>query len=211
MNKIIPIFPLELVVYPGEALHLHIFEPRYRQLIAECADAKAPFGIPSVVNKKIAGLGTLVELVEITHVHADGEMDIKTRGLQIFRISKLVPRMPGKLYSGANLEILPNELAGDQELMRQVLSSVRLMHKLLKVEKSFDSPAGGLKSYDVAHHAGLSLEQEYELLGIPEENLRLEFLDRHLTQIFPTVMQMESLKEKIRQKGHFKVLPGFEV
>jgi hypothetical protein len=85
------------------------------------------------------------------------------------------------------------------------------MHKLLKVEKSFGSPVGGLKSYDVAHHAGLSLEQEYELLGIPGENLRLEFLNRHLTQIFPTVMQMESLKEKIRQNGHFKVLPGFEV
>ena len=211
MNKIIPIFPLELVVYPGEALHLHIFEPRYRQLIAECADTKAPFGIPAVVNKKIAGLGTLMELVEITHVHADGEMDIKTRGREIFRIAKLVQRMPGKLYSGAGLEILPNELAGDQELMRQVLSSVRLMHKLLKVEKAFGSPAGGLKSYDVAHHAGLSLEQEYELLGIPEENLRLEYLNRHLTQIFPTVMQMESLKEKIRQNGHFKVLPGFEI
>jgi Lon protease-like protein len=211
MSRFIPIFPLELVVYPGEPLHLHIFEPRYKQLINEIADSQDRFGIPSVVNKRMAGLGTLMELEEITDVDENGEMDIKTRGREIFRIAKVVKVVPGKLYSGAEVELTANTMTGDEELMRQVLSSIRLMHKLLKVEKPFNKPPGELKSYDVAHHAGLSLHQEYELMGMEEENQRLEFLNRHLARILPTVMEMESLKQKIQLNGHFKKMPGFEL
>ena len=68
-----------------------------------------------------------------------------------------------------------------------------------------------MKSYDVAHHAGLSLKQEYELLGLEEENQRLDYLNRHLSQILPTVIEMESLKQKIQLNGHFKKLPGVEL
>jgi hypothetical protein len=211
MSHLIPIFPLELVVYPGEALHLHIFEPRYKQLINEIAGSKELFGIPSVVDKRMEGLGTMVELEEVTNVDDSGEMDIKTRGRQIFRIAEVVKQVPGKLYSGARVDFTENELAGDEELMRQVLSGVRLMHKLLKVEKNFNKPVGVLKSYDVAHHAGLSLKQEYELLGLEEENQRLDYLNRHLSQILPTVIEMESLKQKIQLNGHFKKLPGVEL
>lgn len=211
MSHLIPIFPLELVVYPGEALHLHIFEPRYKQLINEIEESKGRFGIPSVVNKRMAGLGTVMELEEITTVHESGEMDIKTRGRDIFRIAEVIKLMPGKLYSGARVEITPNDFTGDEELMRQVLSAVRLMHKLLKVEKNFNKPVGVLNSYDVAHHAGLTLKQEYELLGLQEENQRLEFLNHHLSQILPTVIEMESLKQKIQMNGHFRKLPGIEL
>jgi Lon protease-like protein len=211
MSQLIPIFPLELVVYPGEPLHLHIFEPRYKQLINEIADSQDRFGIPAVINKRLGGLGTIMELEEITQVHENGEMDIKTRGCEIFRIAKVVKQMPGKLYSGAQVELTPNDLNGDEELMRQVLSTIRLMHKLLKVEKPFQKPPGQLKSYDVAHHAGLSLQQEYELLGLEQENQRLDFLNRHLTRTLPTVMEMESLKKKIQLNGHFKKMPGFEL
>jgi Lon protease-like protein len=211
MSQLIPIFPLELVVYPGEPLHLHIFEPRYKQLINEIADSRDRFGIPAVINKRLGGLGTIMELEEITKVHENGELDIKTRGWKIFRIAKVVKQVPGKLYSGAQVELTPNDLNGDEELMRQVLSTIRLMHKLLKVEKPFHKPPGQLKSYDVAHHAGLSLQQEYELLGLEQENQRLDFLNRHLTRILPTVMEMESLKQKIQLNGHFKKMPGFEL
>ncbi|MEO1628994.1 MAG: LON peptidase substrate-binding domain-containing protein, partial [Bacteroidota bacterium] len=45
-----PLFPLKLVVYPGEQLNLHIFEPRYKQLIRECEQNKVTFGIPAFIN-----------------------------------------------------------------------------------------------------------------------------------------------------------------
>jgi Lon protease-like protein len=84
VDGLTPIFPLELVVYPGNNLNLHIFEPRYKQLINDCADTKMPFGIPAVVNRSVGEFGTLVELLEIVNVQPTGEMDIRTRGLKVF-------------------------------------------------------------------------------------------------------------------------------
>src|SRR5580698_1621759 len=101
MTNFIPLFPLSIVVYPGESLNLHIFEPRYKQLINECyADAK-PFGIPPIINDKLNEMGTLVQISEIVHVEENGEMDIKTKGLSIFRVLEVVKSLPDKLYSGA--------------------------------------------------------------------------------------------------------------
>ena len=86
MTNFIPIFPLELVVYPSEELNLHIFEPRYKQLISECHTNGRLFGIPAVIGNRMQDYGTLVRLKEITNVHENGEMDIKTEGDRVFRI-----------------------------------------------------------------------------------------------------------------------------
>ncbi|HET9823746.1 MAG TPA: LON peptidase substrate-binding domain-containing protein, partial [Chitinophagaceae bacterium] len=68
MTNFIPIFPLSIVVYPGEDLNLHVFEPRYKQLINECNAQKKQFGIPTVLDKRLQDYGSLVELVEISKV-----------------------------------------------------------------------------------------------------------------------------------------------
>jgi hypothetical protein len=85
------------VDYPGENLNLHIFEPRYKQLIKECDQLKKPFGIPSVVKDSVKELGTLVEIVEVVKVEDNGEMDIRTQGLKVFRILETIPSVPDKL------------------------------------------------------------------------------------------------------------------
>src|ERR1700743_1270818 len=126
MDGLTPIFPLELVVYPGNDLNLHIFEPRYKQLIHYCAETKMPFGIPAVVNRSIGEFGTLMELVEITHLNTDtGEMDIRTRGLKVFRIERLEKLYPGKLYSAARVNYPENELSGDREKMQEVVAAIK--------------------------------------------------------------------------------------
>ena len=85
MTNFVPIFPLSIVVYPGEDLNLHIFEPKYKQLIKECFDQKKPFGMPVVIKNKVNELGTLVDIVEISKVYDTGEMDIKTKGQKVFQ------------------------------------------------------------------------------------------------------------------------------
>ena len=77
MTNFIPIFPLGIVVYPGENLNLHIFEPRYKQLIEECHKGKKPFGIPAVIENKLQDYGTLIQITEISKLYDNGEMDIK--------------------------------------------------------------------------------------------------------------------------------------
>jgi Lon protease-like protein len=211
MTNFIPIFPLGIVVYPGEQLNLHIFEPRYKQLINECHIQKKPFGIPTVIDNKLQDYGSLMHIVEISAIQENGEMDIKTRGDKVFRILEIIKEIPDKLYSGAIVNYPDNEEQGNAELMRKVLGGIRDLHRLLKVDKDFTKTDEEIKSYDVAHHIGMTLEEEYELLGLMEERQRQEYLKRHLAKVIPMVAGMEQLKEKIKLNGHFKNLPGFNL
>lgn len=209
MTNFIPIFPLGIVVYPGEKLNLHIFEPRYKQLIKECLADKKAFGIPAVINNKVQEHGSLVEVTELSKEYDNGEMDIKTTGLKVFRILELIKEVPDKLYSGAIVNYPDNYTAGNPGVMRKIMADIRELHRLLKVSKDFKKQDDELTSYEVAHHIGLSLEEEYELLSLTDERQRQEYLKRHLQKVIPTVNGMEQLKEKIKLNGHFKNLSGF--
>jgi hypothetical protein len=81
---------------------------------------------------------------------------------------------------------------------------------MLKVNKIFGKPDAVLKSYDIAHHAGLSLQEEYELLCLLREDQRIEYLRRHLKKMIPVAAGLENLKKKIQLNGHFKELKGFD-
>ena len=209
MTNFIPIFPLNIVVYPGEQLNLHIFEPRYKQLIQECVVNKKPFGIPAVVNDKISEMGTLMEVTEVSKIYESGEMDIKTNGIQVFKILEIIKDLPEKLFSGAIVTYPQNIIRGSAGLMKKVIDGIREIHKTLGVTKDFNKPDDQLTSYDVAHHAGLSIEDEYLLLEFLDELHRQEFLKRHLAKIIPVMENMDLLKGKIKLNGHFKNLPGF--
>lgn len=211
MTNFIPIFPLGIVVYPGENLNLHIFEPRYKQLINECHAAKKPFGIPTVIANKIEDYGCMVEITELSETYDNGEMDIKTKGMKVFRVLEIITEVPDKLYSGAIVNYPDNYGKGVPELMRKVMNSIRELHLLLKVNKDFKKPDNELNSYEVAHHIGLSLEEEYELLKLLDERQRQEYLKRHLARAIPMVAGMEKLKEKIKLNGHFKNLGGVDL
>lgn len=212
MTNFIPIFPLAVVVYPGENMHLHIFEPRYKQLIKECQESKKPFGIPAVVNEKLQDMGTLVDVVEIVQEYQNGEMDIRARGVKVFRILEVIKKIPDKLYSGAIVNYPDNDDdAGNRLLMQKVVNGVKELHRMLNISKDFRKAEDDLKSYDVAHHAGLSLEEEYELLGLMKELHRQEYIRRHLEKVLPMLVEMEQLKEKVKLNGHFRNLSAFDL
>ena len=209
MTNFIPIFPLGIVVYPGEKLNLHIFEPRYKQLITECHQSKKPFGIPTVIENKVQEYGSMVQITELSKLYDNGEMDIKTTGVRIFRTLELIKEIPDKLYSGAIVNYPDNIDNGNRELMRKVMNSIVELHKLLEVDKDFKKSDDAISSYDVAHHIGLSLQEEYDMLQLMQELQRQEYLKRYLTKVIPMVAEMENLKHKVKQNGHFKNLKGF--
>jgi uncharacterized protein len=211
MTNFIPIFPLGIVVFPGEQLNLHIFEARYRQLIAECFAEKKPFGIPAVVGNKMAETGTLVEVTEISNTYEDGKMDIKTKGIKVFTVLEVIKEIPEKLYSGAIVTYPENITGTSARLLQKVVGAVRELHQMLDVSKDFKKPDDELCSYDIAHHAGLSLQEEVELLGLTQELQRLEYLKRHLAKVLPVMMEMETLKTRVKMNGHFKNLSGFDI
>lgn len=207
MTNFVPIFPLEIVVYPGEPLNLHIFEPQYKQLIRECIDSKKPFGIPAVLDKKIGELGTLVEITELVKEYDNGEMDVRTRGISVFKVLEVIKEIPDKLYHGAIVNY-PENIAepGDSNISNLIMSEVRRMYALLNVENKFPEIGEHLVSYRIAHYVGLSRQQEYELLGIFTEIQRLEYLRRHLNAMIPLIKELEEVKARIQMNGHFRDL-----
>jgi Lon protease-like protein len=211
MTNFIPVFPLGIVVYPGETVNLHIFEPRYKQLVSECHAEGKPFGIPTVIDNRLNEMGTLVQITELVKQYENGEMDIRTQGVRVFRMLELIKTVPDKLFSGAIVNYPDNiEGPGKQALMTKVIQAMRQLHQLLNITKEFHKPDEELVSYDIAHHAGLSLEQEYELLGLLQEEQRQEYLKRHLGKVLPVIAEMETLKEKVKLNGHFKNLSSFK-
>lgn len=206
MTNFIAVFPLELVVFPGEALNLHIFEPRYKQLIRECEKSGKPFGIPAVVEGEMKEFGTLMELEGIEKVYDNGEMDVRTRGLRVFRLLELIREVPDKLYCGAIVNYPSNHYQGNRQLMQALLNSIRELHAILNLSKEFDRPDADLLSYDVAHHLGLKRSEEYELLCLLHELQRQEYLKRHLQKAIPMAAELSNLRQRVQQNGHFRHL-----
>ena len=85
-NDLLPLFPLRLVLLPGEILPLHIFENRYKEMIGECRETKCPFGIVLAGESGFRSAGCTARLTEITEEFPDGRMNIMTRGEERFRI-----------------------------------------------------------------------------------------------------------------------------
>ncbi len=211
MTNFVPVFPLALVVFPGEKLNLHIFEPRYKQLISYCYENKKPFGIPAVIGDKMGDFGTLVEIVSIAKTYEDGRMDISTRGLQVFRILELIKEIPDKLYSGAIVVYPPNYNNGSAKMMKKNLDDARRLHREINVVKDFGKPDDELNSFDIAHHIGMTTEEEYQLLQYENELHRQEYIKRHLAKVLPVLTEMQALKNKIQLNGHFKEMNGWEM
>lgn len=206
MTNFIPIFPLSLVVYPDEELKLHIFEPRYKQMIRECHEAQKDFGIPGVIDDDLKKYGTLMQVMAVEKQYENGEMDIRVRGRRVFRILEVIHHVPDKLYSGAIVHYPQNTLKGDPKLMKNIVTNIRTLHSLMNLSRDFKKPDEALKSYDVAHESGLNLNEEYDLLCLLHELQRQEYLRRHLKKVLPMLAGLENLKKRAKLNGEFRSL-----
>ncbi len=83
---LLPLFPLELVLLPGIPLPLHIFEPRYKEMIGECIATDAPFGVVRALEEGIAEIGCTAEIITVTKEYPDGRMDLICEGRKRFEV-----------------------------------------------------------------------------------------------------------------------------
>lgn len=211
MSRQLALFPLNLVVFPGEKLNLHIFEPRYRQLVHDCIEDGITFGIPSYLNNAVSQVGTEMRLVSVEKTYPSGEMDIKTRAVGLFRIQEFHREMPNKLYAGAAIEELADDTTPDPALHHRTAQLIQQLYDILGLRRLFLELPPNFRMYDVAHHLGLSTEQEYHLLEAATEAERQQFILEHLEHVLPVLQETERLKERVRLNGHFKNLtpPSF--
>jgi Lon protease-like protein len=89
MSRLLPLFPLQLVVFPGSAVPLHIFEERYREMVGEAEAAGTEFGIVLAKDDGIVNTGCTVTVEAVLHRYPDGRFDVMTRGRRRFSIKSL--------------------------------------------------------------------------------------------------------------------------
>jgi hypothetical protein len=198
----LPFFPLQSIFFPGETVPLHIFEPRYKQLIADCRANAMTFGIPVFINN-IMEYGTEIQLVEVVNTYEGGEMDIVGVARQVFKIITFENQMEDKLYAGGLVELLEYDYAAEEAYKRKVVLKIQELYGMM------DVPFTPIKlsifnSFTLAHKIGLSFEQEYQLLQIPKEMERLTFINNHLTTTISILSEVERTKKTIELNGHFK-------
>lgn len=207
MSSFLPSFPLNLVVFPGEKLRLYIFELRYRQLIRECLEQGSTFVIPTVLNERLAEYATEVKIVSLDKDFPTGEMNITTEGIGRVKIHEFQMVATGKLYPSSAIERLVDlDEETVPQLKLEVYEMAKELHDLLGIEGKLPPNPQLLESFDLGHHVGMNLSQEYGLLVLSSEKERFLSLKTHLQKTLPVVIETERLKSRAKLNGHFKNL-----
>jgi len=180
-----PIFPLELVLLPGVPLPLHIFEPRYKEMIAECLDQKKPFGIVRASSDGVADIGCTAEIMSITKKYDDGRMDILTRGVERFEVIQVNEE---RSFLQAEISLLQDEDEPGKPGTETVTQAVRLQAEIAKLagtEPSGPDEQAGNLSFLLAGSLPLDLDFKQSLLATLSEAKRLEAVVGYLEAILP--------------------------
>ena len=206
----LPLFPLQIVVFPGEDINLHIFEPRYRQLVKDCMSNGEPFGIPPFINDEIMDVGTNMTVKVIDKEYDDGRMDIKCQSDGLFEVTEYFNPYPGKKYAGAETKKYSYNTEGDLSLSKEIVDKMRKAFDLLGVDRKIKPPEL-FNTFQVGHYLGFSLDQEYHLLTIPEEYDRQIVVLDQLDKILPNIKEMQSIKRKAKLNGEFQNIQPPEI
>jgi len=198
----IPLFPLKSIFFPGESVPLHIFEPRYKQLIQDCRDEAITFGIPVYLDGKME-YGTEVQLVEVVTTYDNGEMDVVCVARQVFKVRSFEMHLGEKLYAGGEVAFLDYDYEVENEYKLRVISKIQELYGIMDVP-FMSINVSTFNSFALAHKIGLSFKQEYQLLQMPKEMERLAFLNQHLTDTIAVLMEVERTRKTIELNGHFK-------
>jgi hypothetical protein len=206
MTQKLALFPLQIVVFPGETLNLHIFESRYQQLITDAEKDGVTFAVPTVIDGGLLPIATELTLSEVAKRYPSGESDIRAIGGRVFFVEEFWKVMPDKLYPGANVRELPVYNDEDLALNKKIISLTRSIYDSLGVDKIVKDVDEGFKTYDIAHYVGMQLEQEYEFLTMRHARSRQEFLLGHLQNVQPEVEKNTKIRQRAQLNGHFQEL-----
>ena len=204
MQKSIPLFPLNLVAFPGEKLKLHIFEDRYKEMIKDCVSNELSFGIVTVIDKSLSEIGTEMKVTEVAHIYPDGKMDIVTRGQKVFELMDFQNKIEDKLYPGGEVHLQDDIDDSDLILLDELFTKVRKLYRSMNMKIQLPPVDYNFRIYEIAHKIGMNTEQELKLLGMRSEIERLKYGLNHLDDLIPVVTQMEQMRKRVQMNGHFR-------
>jgi hypothetical protein len=164
MDEWLPCFPLDVVVLPGERLQLHIFEPRYKQLINDCRQHALSFGIPTLQGSRIPGVGSEFKLVKVERIYANGEMDIEAEAIAVFRVLRYEDPYKDRLYGAGKVVRNKSFGTGISEELNSLFESYNV-----NLDSPFDIPPEGLSDLQIAQRMMMGSAGKLKLLKAWDE------------------------------------------
>ncbi len=200
MGSLLPLFPLDVVLFPGTPLPLHIFEHRYKEMIGECLNQKQLFGVIRAQESSLADVGCTAEILAVTKTYDDGRMDIVAQGRQRFELLEVNQERPFLRGEILYVEDEPEKPTAEEraraiELHRQILALASAQQDIPEVE---DSPL----SYQLAGSLPLDLDFKQNLLGLRSEARRIQIVIEYFEGILPNLRRAVQIRHKAGGNGH---------
>jgi Lon protease-like protein len=198
----IPLFPLNVVLLPGAELPLHIFEPRYREMVKNCLEEKSEFGMLLSLPKGVARVGCTAEIKAVVQRYEDGRMDILTAGRAPFRVVELFPEDP--LLAGHVDYLEDRETPANPRIQRQLVELFEACHTLIYDDypKNLEVDAREDLSYLVAALLPMDLLWKQQILELRSEADRQERLVAYLREWAPHLQKSEAMRLHAGGNGH---------
>lgn len=201
--ELFPLFPLGLVLVPGELLPLHIFEERYKRLVAECRETGAPFGIVLSREEGLAVVGCTARVGAVLEEFPDGRLNIVVRGGERFRLVELrPPDLPDVEPLRALVEYLED---APGEVLSELTQTVeRLFAQALELTDSGPPKHGSVevpRSFQIAGVFEIEPVVKQRLLQLHHESERLELLAGFFDTLVERLKLLRSREDAIRGNG----------
>jgi len=200
LKPLLSLFPLDVVLFPGTPLPLHIFEPRYKEMITECLERKATFGVVRTQEQGLAEVGCTAEIVAVTKKHADGKIDIVTEGRERFELLEV-----NEQRSFLRGDVLYFQDDSERVNEQQIARAVELHAGILEIagaEQSLPEGEQSRLSFHLAASLPLDLDFKQTLLEMRSEPKRIEALITAFEAILPKLKRTVQIRKKAGGNGH---------
>jgi Lon protease-like protein len=200
LDALLPLFPLDVVLFPGTPLPLHIFEPRYKEMIGECLAQHRAFGVVRAVEQGLAEIGCTAEIVQVVKEYPDGRLDIVTEGRKRFELVRL-----NQERSFLQAEVLMINDEPGTSAQADAARAIQLHSELVAIaggQHDLSSADTSLLSFSIAGALPLDLDFKQKLLSLRSEPERLTLLINYLETIIPNLRRAASARQKAGGNGH---------
>jgi len=199
VSSLLPLFPLEVVLFPGVPLPLHVFEPRYKDMIGECLARKSSFGVVRAQEEGVAEIGCTAEIIAVTKKYDDGRLDIVTEGRERFEVLEVNQERPflqaDVLYFSDDPEkATQEEVAHAVKLHREILA-------LAGAEQDLPGEDESRLSFQLAGSLPLDLDFKQNLLGMRSEAKRMQAVIAYFETILPKLRRTVQIRQKAGGNG----------
>lgn len=196
---LLPLFPLEIVVFPGAPLPLHIFEPRYKEMIGECLSQNRAFGMVRAKENALSAIGCSARILTVIKKYEDGRMDISAEGAQRFEIIQLSQE---RSFLQAEVAFFDDEPSTVSKSAAETV--IQLHEQLFSVigQPVEVEPDAAYLSFRLAQDLPVDLDFKQTLLEIKSEAERIEVLTEYYQATIPKIENSLRVRQRASGNGH---------